>query len=107
MDYSHIFNSDFLTATIIDVMSPMELYHYRNITKYTNTYITIDIIYDKIALCVQNRLKNSLGDKYDEFVGMIIRRNIVLYGSYVTEAIWNECLSDTYVDIRMLNKDMG
>ena len=107
MDYTHIFNSDFLTSKIIDVMSPIELYHYKNTTKYVNKQITLDIIHNKIISCVQNRLKRSLGDKYDCFIDIMAKRDIELYGPFIIEAIYGEELNDTYINIRMTDKYMG
>lgn len=107
MDYTHIFNSDFLTSKMVDVMSPIELYHYKNTTKYINKQITLDIIHNKIILCVQNRLKRSLGDKYDCFIDIVAKRDIEFYGPFIIEAIYGDELDDTYINIRMTDKYMG
>ncbi len=111
MDYTHIFNSDFFTSTIIDIMSPIELHRYKNTTKYINKKITIDTIYNKIILCVQNKLKNNLKnnlkDKYDEFIDMVTRRNMEFYGPFITKVINGDELGNTYINMRMTDDHMG
>lgn len=101
MDYPHIFNSDFMISTMINTMSPIDLYHYRHVTKHINNYITINTIYNKIIFDFQNKLKNILEDKYDKFMDMMVKYNIQFYGLCVTESIWNENFDDTNLTIRM------
>lgn len=106
MDYTSIVNSDFFASTMIDVMSPIQLYHLRCLSKFINTYITIKNINDKIILNLQNRLQYELGNDYDKIIKIITNRNVTIYGPIVTESIWEEYHKDTYIDLRLTNEDM-
>ena len=107
MDYTSIFNSDFFVATLLEIISPIELYHLRYVTKYIYTNLTIKNIKNKIISNVKNRLQYELGDNYNTFINIIKNRNICIYGPIVTEAIWDEYHNSTYIDIRMFDTDMG
>ena len=106
MEYTHIFNSDFLVATMLSVMSPIELYHFRYISKYIYNHISINLIYDKIVKEVNQRLIKELGIHYNKFMDIIASRNICLYGPIINEAIWGE-RHHTYIDIKMIDEHMG
>ncbi len=107
MNNSHVFNSDYFIATMFDTISPIYLYHLRYITKYLYTNVTIENINKKIINNIKLRLKYQLGNDYNIFMETIKNRNICIYGPFVTEAIWEEYHINTYIDIKMLDINMG
>ena len=104
-DYTLIFHNDFFMATMASIMSPRELYFYRQTTKYVYTIITLDTIKKKIIESVSNKLKLHLGDKYDGFINLMEKRNMTLYGPFVTSAIWGEQY-DSSIRIRMADNNI-
>lgn len=98
-------NEDF-TIMMIDIMSPRELYFYRQTTKYLFEMITMDIIYNKIVKLVQEELRNIFADRYDEFMDMIKRRKIIIDGPFITKIIWGE-QHETNIDMILLFDNMG
>lgn len=105
MDYTSIFNSDFFTMTLLNLLSPIELYHLRSLTKYINTHITLNHVNDKIISNIIKRLKYKLKDKYTDFINIAVKRKMCLYGLFITECIWEE-YHCPYIDIKMLENDM-
>lgn len=104
---NEIINSDFFTMTMYDVMSPMSLYHFRFISKYICSVITVKMINKKIIANVHIRLKYELKDHYETFINIINHRNITIHGPIINEAIWQEC-TDCYIDIKMnFDNDIG
>lgn len=68
MDCTPIFNNQFFTHTMINVMAPIELYHFRCLTPYIYKHITMNDIKNKIIKNVKWRLKYWLGDHYNNFI---------------------------------------
>lgn len=101
-----IINSDFFIFTMIDVMSPLELYHFRLTTSYLYKNITLKDIDHKIILCVKQRLKYELKEQYDYFMNIMKLRKMCLYGPMINEAIWGE-YNNIYIDVKMLDINMG
>lgn len=102
-----IFNSDFFTDSMIKVMSAADLYKYRQITMYLYKNISIEKIIEKIIKCVQNRMKIILNDKYDGFVNLMAKRNIEIYGPWVTQLIYGNIYSEIYMQVRISEDTMG
>jgi hypothetical protein len=100
----HILNTDFFISTMIDVMSPMELYHFRLTTKIIYKEISLKVIENKIISNVKNRLLYDLKDNYENFINYINTYHVTLYGPYITEVIWDE-YHNTRIDIRILYDD--
>lgn len=88
-------------------MSPIELYHFRCLTKFLYTNIIIDDIYNKIISNVKTRLQYEFGDNYNSIINIIKDRNICIYGPIITEAIWHEYHDNTYIDLKLLDINMG
>lgn len=85
-----IFQSDFIIHTMIQIMTPCELYHFRKILRVTYNWITIDVIKKKIIKMAKTKLKHTLGDKYAKFINMIAKRNVTIYGPWVTQLFYGE-----------------
>lgn len=105
-DYTYFFNSDYVTHTMIDVMSPRELFFYRQITKYAYNTITLDIINNKITNGVSNNLKIIFKNRYEEFINLVEKRKIIIHGPFVTKVIWGE-LHKANIHTYMTEKTMG
>lgn len=101
-----IMNSDYFISTMMDVMSPRELYLYRQTTKYAYTNITLDMIHNRIIYLVCNKLRIILRNKYDGFMDLINKRNMIIHGPFITNIIWGEKY-DTNINISMTDKTMG
>lgn len=91
---------------MISMMSPRELYFFRQTTKYLYGIITLDMIYDKIVKLACEKLQIIFMDKYDEFMNMIKNRKIVIHGPFVTKIIWGE-QQQTDIDMIITASDIG
>lgn len=101
-----IFGNDYFTAMMIDVMSPRELYFYRQTTKYLYDHITLDIISNKIISLIQEELQNIFGEKYDAFIDILDKRKIIIHGPFVAKFIWGQWYQ-TDIDMLLMADDMG
>jgi len=103
---NYIFDSDYFTAEIVGCMTPRDLFFYRQITKYTYSHITKDVILKRINECIKNELKFRLKDKYDDFIKIVEQRQMIIHGPFINEIIWNG-YSDVEIDIKLKEEYMG
>lgn len=101
MDMTFLFQSYFIIHTMIRVMSPCELYHFRQILPVTYNWITIDIIKKKVIKLAKTKLKHILGDKYIKFIDILAKRNVIIYGPWVTQLFYKEDW-DIHVELKMI-----
>lgn len=79
-------HNDFIVETFLDIMTCQELYFYRQVSKWTYNYITMDKIYKKLNDLVDERLRNS---KYDTLLMYLMHCDgASMEGALVVECIW-------------------
>jgi hypothetical protein len=106
-DWNFAFESEFLIDTMYEIMSPVELYKFRHINSAIYNTITVHRIYKKITESIYIRIEKIFGEKTQQFMDMLKRRNIEIYGPFINEVIWGETLDDTCLLLRMSVEDIG
>jgi hypothetical protein len=106
-DWNFVFESDFLIETMYNIVSPFDLYKFRHINTTIYNTITSDRIYKKITELICVSLEKLFGEKYQEFLDIMKKRNIQIYGPFINEIIWEEIPEDSCLWLRMLEKDIG
>jgi hypothetical protein len=86
-DSNFIFKSDFLIETMYNIMAPVDLYKFRYINQTIYNTITFDRIYKKIIELICVRLEKLFGERYHDFLNMMRRRKIEIYGPFINEVI--------------------
>lgn len=106
MEAAHIFNNDFFVATMLDLMTPLQLHTYRFINNYTYNLITNDVITNKIIHLIQQKFRHIYGEKYDEFIEFLSKREIEIHGPFINSIIYEE-ETNTMINFRMIDDNMG
>jgi hypothetical protein len=86
-DCDFIFKSDFLIETMCSIMSPLEIYKFRHINNTVYNAISLDNLYKKIIELVCARLEKIFGKNYQQFLDIMKRRNLEIYGPFINEVI--------------------
>lgn len=102
-----MFQSDFLNETMLEVMSPQELYFYRLTSKWIYNYMTMDKIKNKIYKNIHQRLQYILKDDYQYILNIINQRQMTLSGPFITECIYEKYHDDTLIELICYEQYMG
>ena len=89
-DYTLMFHNDWFNITMVTLMSPIELYFYRQTSKYIYSFINDNMLLRRIVNGIKNRLKYIYADKYNLFMELLTKRKMKIIGSFINEVIWNE-----------------
>ena len=81
-------HNDFIAETMFDVMSPQALYFYRQISKWNYDYITMDKIYKKINILVDERLHKHYDKYYDIIMSLCKMGGVYMSCPLIAECIW-------------------
>lgn len=98
MDNSCIFNSDFMIDTALKIMSPSQLFLFRQVTKYLADAISIDLIKTLIINKIQTKLQNMFKDKYSTFINLLSNNPAKISGIWITQFLFSEnWTNDIYI----------
>lgn len=86
---------------IITHFSPRELYFLRQTNKLYNELITNDVITKVIIKYIYLRLHKLIGEKYNEFIQLIEKYEMILYGKFILQCILDEYWTDFNINITM------
>lgn len=97
MDNTLIFHNDFMIAALVDILSCRELYSYRQTTKYLYNCLSDNMISQKLGKIIDGKIRDIVGDKYNEFMDLVTINKCSLTGEWLFEAFCGDIHSSIII----------